>query len=73
MLRIEANDGIKFKNVLDKEQLRLVKLYFYPQGKSREWLSQENVIKVLPGIKIWRIRDKLVESLMTIWGVVKED
>ena len=58
--------------ILDKKQHKLIKLYFYPQGRDKEWLSQKDVVKKVPNVKIWKIRKELVEALMNIWEETKE-
>ncbi len=64
---------IKPLSTLTKQQDELISLYFYPQGNNKIWMSQEDVIEKVPEIKIWKIRDELVETLLIIWEWSRED
>lgn len=60
-------------STLTKQQDKLISLYFYPQSNNKTWMSQEDVIKKIPEIKIWKIRDELVEALLIVWEGSRED
>lgn len=71
LIKLEAESGLKFGKLLDRKQLKLIKLYYYPQGRYEKWLSQKEVVTKVPDVKIWKIRDELVGLLMLVWGSTK--
>ena len=72
LTKLVVETDIKLYKILDKKQHKLIKLYFYPQGRDKEWLSQKDVVKKVPNVKIWKIREELVGALMNIWEETKE-
>ncbi|MBN1168499.1 hypothetical protein JXA63_01260 [Candidatus Woesebacteria bacterium] len=64
---------IRLKETLTELELKLVLLYFYPQGKFDRWLNQEEVAKKLPEVKYWSFRSKAVGILEKIWEDSRKD
>ena len=58
----------KLKEILqDEVAVRAVELYFFPQGKKRRWLNQEEVLKKTKIPYKKKLKRELIEGLMKIW------
>ncbi|MBU0570252.1 hypothetical protein KKB40_05785 [Patescibacteria group bacterium] len=67
LVALQDSEDVKLEEVLEKESVAVIKLYFFPQGTKKKWLNQEEVLKrtKIPYEK--KLRKKLVESLLLIW------
>jgi hypothetical protein len=62
---------LELEEILGKEDVKIIKLYFFPQGAKKRWLNQEEVLKrtQIPYKK--KLKKNLIESLMKIWSETK--
>ncbi|MGC9344667.1 MAG: hypothetical protein ACP5E3_18315 [Bacteroidales bacterium] len=70
--QLSSSKKIRLREILSELELKLVLLYFYPQGKVNKWLNQEEVAKRLPEVEYWNFRQKAVEVLDKIWNESRE-
>lgn len=63
---------LALNKVLDKNQLEIVNLYFYPQNPGNKWLNQEEIIDKTNFNSKKKLRATLVASLVKIWTRTKE-
>lgn len=66
----EIND-FDFGKVLDKGQIKIVKLYFYPRKPDNRWLTQADVLEKIKRSSIKKLRAALVSSLVQIWKLTR--
>ena len=57
--------------ILSQKEFELLRLYFYPQGKKKKWLNQEEVLERTGIAYKKKLRDRLVETLLKIWKTEK--
>lgn len=67
LTRLEEHKGFDISQALDKDSVRVVKLYFYPQVPDKHWLNQKQVLNIIKGKSTKKLRASLVTSLMRIW------
>lgn len=67
LVMLQDSKGVKLEEVLEKESVEIIKLYFFPQGIKKKWLNQEEVLKRTKIAYKKKLRNKLVESLLLIW------
>ena len=65
---IKARKDIDFEEILDKFQLKIVKLYFYPQNENNKWLNQEEVLEKVELNSKKKLRKALVDTLCKAWA-----
>lgn len=68
---IKARKDIDFEEILDKFQLKIVKLYFYPQKENNKWLNQEEVLEKIELNSKKKLRKALVDTLCKVWAKAK--
>jgi hypothetical protein len=68
--KIPAKQGESARSLSD-EELRLLRFYFYPQGKKKHWLNQDEILKKTMIGNKKKLRKLLVESLVKIWFGLK--
>ena len=69
---IKAQKMFKLNEILDPDQLKVVKLYFFPQKTDNAWLTQSQVLEKIDKKSKKKLRAKLVSSLIRIWKADKE-
>lgn len=57
--------------ILDRDQLKIVNLYFYPQKTENRWLNQDQVLEKVSLNSKKKLRAALVASLVKIWTRTK--
>ena len=68
---LNALGDLELDSVLDIEGVRTLRMYFYPQGKSKVWLNQDVILEKI-GIKYKKkLKESLVSSLLGIWEELK--
>lgn len=70
-LQYSERRGLKLKDVLKADQLKLVNLYFYPQEKNKKWLNQIEVLKELGLTSKKKLKKLLISILHDLWVQVK--
>lgn len=58
---------VKIYKLIDRTNYRIIKAYFFPQEPSSVWLTQAQVVKKIGHMSIYKIRKRLVKTLLTIW------
>ena len=71
LTRLKENSDFDIGRVLDKGQIKIVKLYFHPQKPDNRWLTQADVLEKIKGFSIKKLRAALVSSLLQIWKLTK--
>ncbi|MFV1917308.1 MAG: hypothetical protein ACC618_02410 [Patescibacteria group bacterium] len=66
---VQLSDIGEFKlaDVLDKKNVKIVKLYFYPQKPKNNWFNQEQVLEKVSVTSKRKLRTVLVASLLKTW------
>ncbi len=67
---IEKENKVNLKDVLDRNYLKIVKLYLFPQSPGKKWINQDEVLKKVKITSKKNLRIALISSLIRIW---KED
>ncbi|MCH7640727.1 hypothetical protein IID22_00805 [Patescibacteria group bacterium] len=70
-MRLKEFSDFDIDRVLDKGQIKIVKLYFYPQKLDNRWLTQKDVLEKIKGSPIKKLRAALVSSLLQIWKLTR--
>ncbi len=65
--QIRRQRKFNLNDVLDKNQLRIVRLYFFPQKPENKWLNQEEVLEKIGGTSKKKLRTSLISALVRIW------
>ena len=68
---IKVSNVVNLEEILDEFQRRIIRLYFYPQKPDNRWLSQEEVVQKVKGIKRRKLRKLLITALMKLWRTIK--
>ena len=68
LVHIKQKSVLHIEKILEEIELKIVNLYLFPQAPSNKWLSQEEVAERIKGIKKRKIRNILVNSLISIWS-----
>lgn len=71
LTRLKEFSDFDIDRVLDKGQIKIVKLYFYPQKLDNRWLTQKDVLEKIKGSPIKKLRAALVSSLLQIWKLTR--
>lgn len=65
---VQMRNKFVFKDILDKVQLEVVNLYFYPQTSENKWLNQEEIVERTKITSIKKLKSTLVAALLRIWA-----
>jgi len=65
--RIDDYENLDIRKVLDREQYKIIKLYFYPQKPESNWLNQNDILKKINIRSIKKLKSSLVSSLLLVW------
>jgi hypothetical protein len=60
--------NIKLYKIVGNKNWRIIKLYLYPYQE--KWLTQRDVSEIVSGLKKYKIKKLLVESLLIIWDKI---
>lgn len=63
--------GIKLADIIEKDKLKIIKLYFYPQGSSKRWFNQFEVLDQVKLTSKKKLKSLLVDTLIQIWTSAK--
>ncbi len=67
---IQKESKLKLRDVLDRNHLKIVKLYLFPQPPGQKWINQDEVLKKAKIASKKQLRITLISALIRIW---KED
>ena len=66
-----VESGVELGSILTEDQRKMIELYFFPR-KGR-WLNQKEVVKIIKGIKLRKLRRELVKALVLIWKGIRNE
>lgn len=66
LARLTEKD-VKIHKLLDRKSYQVIRAYFFHQGEKKVWLTQDQVADKIPGINKYKLRNRIVDSLMKIW------
>ena len=72
LINLIRYEGFDLDKTLSEENSKFVKLYYFPQGKRRKWLTQREVLKKQKKQKYFYLRKTLVKVLIDIWDKSKK-
>jgi hypothetical protein len=67
LVKLDKLENIKIEKILNEEEIRIFGLYFFPQGKSLEWLTQEDVLKKTDHSSKKKLRNLIKNALVKLW------
>jgi hypothetical protein len=67
LTQIKLQKKIRLKEVLEYHQLRIVRLYFFPQKSDKKWMNQEEVLEKIGKTSKKKLKTQLVSALVRIW------
>ena len=63
--------GLRLEKLADAESVKIIELYFFPQGAKKRWFNQDEVLeKVKLGNKK-KLKRRLVGILLQVWQKTK--
>jgi hypothetical protein len=65
--RLTDSKELRLDKVLNNLQLKIVRLYFYPQTSKNIWFNQNKVLKKVKITNKKKLKKELVRSLLEIW------
>jgi hypothetical protein len=65
--KVKASKKMNLDKVLDRESIKIISLYFFPQGKDKKWLNQDEVLRKTGISYKKKLKKELVRILLKIW------
>lgn len=70
--RLSEVKTLRFNEVLNNLQIKIVKLYFYPQTSENIWLNQDKVLEKVKINNKKKLKKELVGSLLELWYTIRK-
>lgn len=71
LTRLAESEKIRIEKYLDKEEIKILGLYFFPQGEKSKWLTQDDLLMHTEFNYKKKLRKKIKEILIKLWDKSK--